>query len=155
MIRMKTPSAISRWLENKAVMITVQRITVVINRRRNTCAFEGIWVTTAVSDISQKLTGQPAVANPDLFRLGTLSGVNLAAALPESFRKRRSAAVPAAARSTILKPMNLCIDPKIGAAACRTPALLSLRATHLGHCSPSPFHLTVAPDPFFGKIVSG
>jgi hypothetical protein len=51
MIKMKTPSEISRLRENNAVRITVQRITVVINRRRNTCAFEGVWATTAVSDM--------------------------------------------------------------------------------------------------------
>src|ERR1035437_2194575 len=51
MMRMKTPSEISRLLENKAARITVQRITVVINRRRNTRAFEGVWATTGVSDM--------------------------------------------------------------------------------------------------------
>ena len=51
MMRMKTPPEISRLLENKASRITAQRITVVINRRRNTRAFEGVWATTAVSDM--------------------------------------------------------------------------------------------------------
>jgi hypothetical protein len=69
MMRMKTPSEISRLLENKAARITVQRITVVISRRRNTRAFEGVWATTAVSDISKRLSGEAVVANPDFCRV--------------------------------------------------------------------------------------
>src|SRR5208283_1660930 len=51
MMRMKTPLEISSLLENKAMRITVQRITVVINRRINTCAFEGVWAASAASDM--------------------------------------------------------------------------------------------------------
>src|ERR1035438_7018561 len=48
---MKTASATSRMMETKSGRISVQRITVVIDRRRNTLAFEGVWATTAVSDM--------------------------------------------------------------------------------------------------------
>ena len=51
MMRRNTPSEISELPENIAAMITVQRITVVINRRRKTCALEGVWAGAAASDI--------------------------------------------------------------------------------------------------------
>jgi hypothetical protein len=63
---MKTPLATNWCLENRAVMTTVQRITVVINRRKKTFAFEGVWVAAATSDIRAKIAGTVAVANSHL-----------------------------------------------------------------------------------------
>jgi hypothetical protein len=65
-MRRNTPSETSELLENKAVRITVQRITEVINRRRKTRAFEGGGTAAAVSDICGKITGVEAVANSQL-----------------------------------------------------------------------------------------
>jgi hypothetical protein len=62
-MRRNTPSETSELLENKAAMITVQRITEVINRRRKIAAFEGVWAGAAASDISRKLAGVAALAN--------------------------------------------------------------------------------------------
>jgi len=45
----KRPLEIRALLDNSPARITVQRITVVINRRRNTCVFEGVWAATAGS----------------------------------------------------------------------------------------------------------
>ncbi len=63
----KTPLEINSLRENIAARITVQRITVVINRRRKIFAFEG--VGTAASDIRSKLTGVGTVANSQLPRI--------------------------------------------------------------------------------------
>ncbi len=60
----KTPLEINSLRENIAARITVQRITVVISRRRKIFAFEG--VGTATSDIRSKLTGGGFVANSQL-----------------------------------------------------------------------------------------
>src|ERR1035438_9204483 len=49
-----------------AVRITVQRITVVINRRRKIFAFEGVGAAATASDIRGKITGAGAVANSQL-----------------------------------------------------------------------------------------
>src|SRR5579859_1126160 len=51
MISRKSPLEIIALLENNPARITVQRITVVINRRRNTCALEGVWAAAAASDM--------------------------------------------------------------------------------------------------------
>jgi hypothetical protein len=63
---MNTPSETSELLENKAAMITVQRITVVISRRRKTCAREGDGTGAVVSDIRAKIAGMAPVANSQL-----------------------------------------------------------------------------------------
>jgi hypothetical protein len=63
---MQTPSEMSELLENNAAMITVQRITEVINRRKKTCAFEGDGAAAAVSDIRAKIAGTEPVANSQL-----------------------------------------------------------------------------------------
>lgn len=57
-------------------MTTVQRITVVINRRKNIFAFEGVWVAATTSDIRAKIAGVAAVANSQLLhgRTGPLLG---------------------------------------------------------------------------------
>jgi hypothetical protein len=49
-----------------AARITVQRITVVINRRRKIFAFEGVWASTTASDIRGKITGAAGIANSQL-----------------------------------------------------------------------------------------
>ena len=54
-----------RFSENKAARITVQRITVVINRRRNTCAFEGVGAVPAASDMRRKIAGRTVIANSE------------------------------------------------------------------------------------------
>ena len=51
MISRKSPLEINALLENNPARITVQRITVVINRRKNTCALEGVWAAAAASDM--------------------------------------------------------------------------------------------------------
>jgi hypothetical protein len=63
---MKTPPETIALLESRATRITVQRITVVISRRKKTFAFEGVWAGAAASGISRKLTGPAAVANSQL-----------------------------------------------------------------------------------------
>lgn len=47
----KRQLAINALLKNRPSRITVQRITVVINRRRNTCALEGVWAAAVASDM--------------------------------------------------------------------------------------------------------
>jgi hypothetical protein len=62
MMRRNTPSETSELLENKAVRITVQRITEVTNRRRKTRAVEGD-EAAAASDIFGKIAGAGWIAN--------------------------------------------------------------------------------------------
>jgi len=68
-------------VENKAAMMTVQRTTEVINRRRNTFDFEGVWVATTTSDMR--------VQNSK--RAGALPIINYGSALPGKaiIRKRK------------------------------------------------------------------
>jgi hypothetical protein len=66
MMRRNTPSETSELVENKAAMITVQRITEVINRRRRIFAFEGVWAGATASDILVKIAGAAAIANSQL-----------------------------------------------------------------------------------------
>jgi len=49
-----------------AVRITVQRITVVINRRRKIFAFEGVGAAATASDIRGKISGASGLANSQL-----------------------------------------------------------------------------------------
>jgi hypothetical protein len=65
-MRRNTPSETSELLENKDAMITVQRITEVINRRRKIFAFEGVWAGAATSDIHGKIAEVCPVANSQL-----------------------------------------------------------------------------------------
>ena len=62
---MNTPLETNVLPENKAAIITVQRITEVINRWRNTCAFEGVGAVSAASDMRRKIAGATGVANTD------------------------------------------------------------------------------------------
>ena len=71
MMRMKTPLEMRVLVENKAAMMTVQRTTEVINRRRNTFDFEGVWVATTTSDMRVK----------DSKRTGVLPIINYGPAL--------------------------------------------------------------------------
>jgi hypothetical protein len=56
MMRMNTPLEIRVLLENKAAMMTVQITTEVINRRRNTFDFEGVWAATTALDMRAKVS---------------------------------------------------------------------------------------------------
>jgi len=66
MMTRNTPSETSGLFENNAAMMTVQRITEVINRRKKTRALEGGVAGAAVSDIRAKVTGGAPVANSQL-----------------------------------------------------------------------------------------
>ena len=74
MMRRNTPLETRRFSENKAARITVQRITVVINRRRNTCAFEGVGAVPAASDMRRKIAGRAAIANTHFSRVPRFAG---------------------------------------------------------------------------------
>ena len=52
----KTLSETRSLLKNRAAMMTVQRITVVISRRKKICALEGAWLGTAPLDIRGRVT---------------------------------------------------------------------------------------------------
>lgn len=60
MIKIKTPSETIALPENSATMMTVQRITVVISRRKKILAFEGVEAAGAASDIRKKIADQVA-----------------------------------------------------------------------------------------------
>jgi len=51
--------------------MTVQRITVVINRRKNTLAFDGVGAEAAKLDIGRKVSGGGTVANSQLAIIGS------------------------------------------------------------------------------------
>ena len=79
-MRTNTPVEINALPENKAVIITVQRITEVINRRRKTRPFEGDEAAAAVSDIRAKIAGAGWIANSQLF-----GGIHLTVARRDIF----------------------------------------------------------------------
>src|SRR5579859_7639800 len=56
MTKTKTPLETSGLPKNKAVMMTVQRITVVTSRRKKIFALEGVGAATAASGIHNKIT---------------------------------------------------------------------------------------------------
>jgi hypothetical protein len=60
-----------------AARTTVQRITVVISRRKKTFAFVGVWAGAAASDIARKIAGAAAIANSQLLRRCIRSGITV------------------------------------------------------------------------------
>lgn len=57
----KTPSEMTGLLKNKAAIMTVQRITVVISRRKKVLALEGVWLGVAPLDIRGSVAETAAV----------------------------------------------------------------------------------------------